>query len=72
MSKYVRVMDGLKSNAGGFNYKVDEINVANKMSKTFFTTDSAFNLYISLNDYCSTKVHFHASILKRTGEFICQ
>lgn len=30
MSKYVRVMDGLKSNAGGFEYKLDEINVAEK------------------------------------------
>jgi len=27
MSKFVRVMDGLKSNAGGFEYKLDEINV---------------------------------------------
>lgn len=26
--KYVRVMDGLKSNAGGFEYKLDEINTA--------------------------------------------
>ena len=30
MTKYVRVMDGLKSNAGGFKYKLDEINVAEK------------------------------------------
>lgn len=30
MSKYVRVMDGLKSNAGGFEYKIDEVNVAEK------------------------------------------
>lgn len=30
MTKYVRVMDGLKSNAGGFEYKLDEINVATK------------------------------------------
>ena len=30
MNKYVRVMDGLKSNAGGFEYKLDEINIANK------------------------------------------
>ena len=29
MKKYVRVMDGLKSNAGGFEYKLDEINIAN-------------------------------------------
>lgn len=28
MSKYVRVMDGVKSNAGGFDYKIDEVNVA--------------------------------------------
>lgn len=28
--KYVRVMDGLKSNAGGFNYKLDEINISDK------------------------------------------
>ena len=26
--KYVIVMDGLKSNAGGFEYKLDEINIA--------------------------------------------
>lgn len=30
MTKYVRVMDGLKSNAGGFNYKIDEVNIAEK------------------------------------------
>ena len=28
MNKYVRVMDGLKSNAGGFEYKLNEINVS--------------------------------------------
>lgn len=27
--KYVRVMDGLKSNAGGFEYKLNENNIAN-------------------------------------------
>ena len=30
MNKYVRVMDGLKSNAGGFDYKLNEINIAKK------------------------------------------
>ncbi len=30
MTKYLRVMDGLKSNAGGFEYKLDEVNVASK------------------------------------------
>ncbi len=29
-NKYVRVMDGLKSNAGGFEYKLDEINIAER------------------------------------------
>lgn len=28
MKKYVRVMDGTKSNAGGFEYKIDQINIA--------------------------------------------
>ena len=28
MTKYVRVMDGSKSNAGGFEYKIDEVNIA--------------------------------------------
>lgn len=28
MQKYVRVMDGTKSNAGGFEYKLEEINIA--------------------------------------------
>lgn len=30
MNKYVRVMDGLKSNAGNFEYKLNEINVAKR------------------------------------------
>lgn len=34
MNKYVRVMDGLKSNAGGFEYKLDEINIAEKWNPT--------------------------------------
>lgn len=34
MSKYVRVMDGLKSNAGGFEYKLDEVNIASMWDKS--------------------------------------
>lgn len=30
MPKFVRVMDGIKSNAGGFEYKLDEVNIAEK------------------------------------------
>ena len=29
MNKYVKVMDGTKSNAGGFEYKLNEINISN-------------------------------------------
>lgn len=29
MKRYMRVMDGTKSNAGKFKYKLDEINVSN-------------------------------------------
>ena len=29
MEKYVRVMDGIKSNSSGFEYKLDEINISN-------------------------------------------
>ena len=29
MKKYVRVMDGTRSNAGGFEYKLDKINISN-------------------------------------------
>lgn len=29
MKKFVRVMDGTKSNAGGFEYKLDEVNISN-------------------------------------------
>ncbi len=34
MSNFVRVMDGLKSNAGGFEYKLAEVNVANNWNPT--------------------------------------
>lgn len=30
MTKYLRVMDGLKSHAGGFEYKLNEINISDK------------------------------------------
>ena len=36
MKKFVRVMDGLKSNAGGFNYKLDEVNIAEKWNPSTF------------------------------------
>ena len=37
--KFVRVMDGLKSNAGGFDYKINEVNVAKKWNPTNFDAE---------------------------------
>ncbi len=39
MSKYVRVMDGLKSNAGGFEYKIDEVNVTDNCNPNSLETE---------------------------------
>ena len=36
MKKFVRVMDGVKSNAGDFEYKLDEINISNNWNPTTF------------------------------------
>ena len=32
--KYVKVMDGLKSNAGDFEYRLNEVNVSNNWNPT--------------------------------------
>ena len=42
--KFVRVMDGLKSNAGGFDYKLDEINISKK--QIIATTIKHINLLL--------------------------
>ena len=39
MSKYVRVMDGAKSNAGGFEYKLDEVNIAKLWNPSTMESD---------------------------------
>lgn len=36
MSKYIKLMDGSKSNAGGFEYKIGEINVADNWNPSTF------------------------------------
>jgi len=36
MAKYIKLIDGLKSNASGFQYKVDEVNVADNWNPTTF------------------------------------
>ncbi len=36
MSKFIKVIDGLRSNAGGFEYKIGEINVADNWNPTTY------------------------------------
>lgn len=36
MPKYIKLMDGIKSNAGGFEYKIDEVNIAENWNPTTF------------------------------------
>ena len=60
MSKYVRVMDGTKSNAGGFEYKLDKVNIAklwdpktmepDKMGGFNFTTEEKILRWLHRGD----------------------
>ena len=60
MEKYVRVMDGIKSNAGGFEYKLDEINISDnwnpneieseKMGGFNFTTEDKILRWLHRGD----------------------
>ena len=36
MSNYIKLMDGSKSNAGGFEYKIGEVNIANNWNPSTF------------------------------------
>ena len=60
MKKYVRVMDGMKSNAGNFEYKINEINTSNnwnpnekeseKMGGFNFTTEDKILRWLHRGD----------------------
>ncbi len=50
MSKYVRVMDGLKSNAGGFKYKIDEENVADNWNTNSLDAEEMGGFNFSTED----------------------
>ena len=50
MIKYVRVMDGLKSNAGGFEYKLDEINIAEKWNPNSLNPEEMGGFNFSTED----------------------
>ena len=55
MIKYVRVMDGVKSNANGFEYKVDEIlemfvNYAGEENLAYESTKVIYNMLKGIQD----------------------
>lgn len=50
MSKYVRVMDGLKSNASGFEYKLDKVNVSNDWNPTEIEPEKMCGFSFSTED----------------------
>lgn len=50
MSNFVRVIDGLKSNAGGFEYKLDEINVTDNWNPNETEPDKVGGFNFSTED----------------------
>ena len=55
MIKYVRVMDGVKSNANGFEYKVDEVlevfvNYAGEENLAYESTKIIYNMLKDIQD----------------------
>ena len=50
MTKYVRVVDGLKSNAGGFDFKIDEVNIAAKWDPTSLNPEEMGGFNFSSED----------------------
>ena len=52
MSKYVRVMDGLKSNASGEEFKLDEVITANVWNPTETEPEEVCSTFIPSEDEC--------------------
>lgn len=55
--KYVRVMDGIKSNAGGFEYKLNEVNVAEKWDTTTLEPEQMGGFNFTTEDKILRWVH---------------
>lgn len=78
MNKYVKVLDGFKSNAGEFEYKLNEINIANKWNKNAksgrefggfnFTTEDCILRWLHRgNTIYDVEVPIDAEIVKLEG-----
>ena len=50
MTKYVKVVEGLKSNAGEFEYKIDEVNIAEKWNPTSLKPEEMGGFNFSTED----------------------
>lgn len=50
MEKYVRVMDGLNSNASGFQYKLNEVNISTNWNKDALTPKEMGGFNFSTED----------------------
>ena len=57
MNKFVRVMDGIKSNAGGFNYKLGEINVSEHWDNTTLNPQKMGGFSFSTEDQILRWLH---------------
>lgn len=75
MNKYVRVMDGLKSNAGGFEYKIDEVNIANNWDPTTFEPEKMGGFNFGVEDKILRWLHRGDTIydvkIPEDAEVIC-
>ena len=73
MNKFVKVMDDTKSNAGGFEYKLDEVNISNNWNPNEFEpeknhssmfTNSFMEKTIIVKVVCKLRgVHFESNVL---------
>ena len=74
VSKYVRVMDGLKSNAGGFEYKIDEVNFADKWNPNNLETEETGGFNFGTEDKILRWLHrgdtIYDVIIPRDAEVI--
>ena len=57
MGKYIKLIDGLKSNAGGFEYKIDEVNVADNWNPTTYDPASMGGFNFSTDEKILRWIH---------------
>ena len=75
MSIFVRVMDGLKSNAGGFEYKLDEVNIAKNWNSNVVEPEKMGGFNFGTEDKILRWLHrgdtLYDVIIPEDAEVIC-